>query len=209
MKLDVSGDPVVLVLDRDRERATESATAFTGPNQLVLTGGDAVVGALIGKRMGLTSLVTEAQISGRFSFDGLEAVADVRRASASCRIVVTGEHLPEGIADEAVRRGASDIVHRPFGSSEFRSRLGLSAKTDDGLILHIPTVDDSLRAIPFSRRSSRSSILPMPIIADSDSNRWLDSGRRHSPSAIPASCSTTPGFAARLPPSISPAFARR
>lgn len=142
MKLDVSGDPVVLVLDRDRERATESASAFTGPTQLVLTGGDAVVGALIGKRMGLTSLVTEAQISGRFSFDGLEAVADVRRASPSCRIVVTGEHLPEGVADEAVRRGASDILLRPFAKSEFRSRLGLSAATDDGLILHIPTVDE-------------------------------------------------------------------
>lgn len=142
MKLDVSVDPVVLVLDRDRERATESASAFTGPTQLVLTGGDAVVGALIGKRMGLTSLVTEAQISGRFSFDGLEAVADVRRASPSCRIVVTGEHLPEGVADEAVRRGASDILLRPFATKEFRSRLGLSAASDDGLILHIPTVDE-------------------------------------------------------------------
>src|SRR5215218_6591542 len=120
-----NGSPVVLVLDGDRERATLAARAFTGSERVVLTGGDAVVGALVGRRLRLSSLVTEAQIAGRFTFDGLDAVADLRRAAPACRIVVTGERMPDEVAAEAVRRGASDILLRPFGDGELRSRLGL------------------------------------------------------------------------------------
>ena len=135
-------DSVVLILDRVRERATVSASAFAGEGRLVLTGGDAAVGTLVGRRMALSSLVTEAQIAGRFSFDGLDAVADVRRSAPSCRIVVTGEDLPDSVAEEAIRRGASDVVTRPFHGAEFRHRLGLGDSTGEGLILHIPTIDE-------------------------------------------------------------------
>jgi EAL domain-containing protein (putative c-di-GMP-specific phosphodiesterase class I) len=138
-------DSVVLILDRVRERATDSARAFANGNRLVLTAGDAVVGSLVGRRMPLSSMVTEAQIAGRFSFDGLDAVTDVRRTAPSCRIVVTGEDLPQVVAEEALRRGASDVVLRPFHSTEFRERLGLSDDRDasgEGMILHIPTIDE-------------------------------------------------------------------
>ncbi|HYH06481.1 MAG TPA: EAL domain-containing response regulator [Thermoanaerobaculia bacterium] len=141
-KLAGPDDSVVLILDRVRERATASARAFASGNRLVLTAGDAVVGSLVGRRMSLSSMVTEAQIAGRFSFDGLDAVADVRRTAPSCRIVVTGEDLPEIVAEEAIRRGASDVVLRPFHSDEFRNRLGLGDCSGEGMILHIPTIDE-------------------------------------------------------------------
>src|SRR5215212_5825839 len=102
----VDGESVVLILDSDRERATLAARALTGSERLVLTGGDAVVGALVSRRLALSSLMTEAQIAGRFTFDGLDAVSDVRRAAPSCRIVVTGGHMPDEVAAEAIRRGA-------------------------------------------------------------------------------------------------------
>lgn len=135
-------DSVVLILDRVRERATVSASAFASGDGVVLTGGDAVVGPLVGRRMTLSAMVTEAQIAGCFSFDGLDAVADVRRASPSCRIVVTGEELPENVAEEAFRRGASDVVRRPFHGAELRDRLGLGEAIGDGMILHIPTIEE-------------------------------------------------------------------
>ncbi len=137
------GNRVVLILDGDRERATSAARAFTGPERLVLTGGDAVVGALVGRRLGLSSLVTEAQIAGPFTFDGLDAVSDVHRTAPSCRIVVTGEEMPDAIAEEAVRRGACGILPRPFDPGELRTRFGLTrAPCDDGTVLHIPTIDE-------------------------------------------------------------------
>ena len=136
------GDPVVLILDGDRERATSAARAFSGSGRLVLTGGDAVVGPLIGRRLALSALVMEAQIGGRFTFDGLDAISDVRRSAPSCRIVVTGEQMPDVVASEALRRGASDIVLRPFDTSELRTRLELGAACEGGTILHIPTVDE-------------------------------------------------------------------
>src|SRR5688572_18728533 len=141
-KLAAHDGSAVLILDRDRDRATVSASAFATANRLVMTGGDAVVGALVGRRMALSALVTEAQIAGQFSFDGLDAVAEVRKTVPSCRIVVTGEHLPDSVAHEAVRRGASDVVLRPFDTRDFRTRLGLGAAANEGMILHIPTVEE-------------------------------------------------------------------
>jgi len=156
---------VVLILDDDRERATHAAGALTGPGRLVLTGGDAVVGALVGRRLAVASLMTEAQIAGPFTFDGLDAVSAVRRAAPSCRIVVTGEHMPEDVAAEAVRRGASGILLRPFGASELRTRFGLEdAAGDDGVILHIPTVDEFVAS---------DALLPafQPIVDLADASR--------------------------------------
>ena len=133
----------VLVLDGDRERATLAARAFAGSERLVLTGGDAVVGALVSRRLVLSSLVTEAQIAGRFTFDGLDAVSEVHRVAPACRIAVTGDRMPDDVAAEAVRRGASDILLRPFGAGELRTRFGLGdAPGESGSVVHIPTVDE-------------------------------------------------------------------
>jgi EAL domain-containing protein (putative c-di-GMP-specific phosphodiesterase class I) len=143
IRVAADGHSVALILDGDRERATLAARALAGSERLVLTGRDAVVGALVGRRVALQSLMTEAQIGGRFTFDGLEAVTDVRRITPDCRIVVTGENLPDGVAGEALRRGASDILLRPFAPLELRMRFGLGgAEFDDGSILHIPTIDE-------------------------------------------------------------------
>lgn len=133
---------MVLVLDGDRERATVSARALTASDRLVLVGSDAEVGTLVGQRMTLSSLITEAQIAGQFSFDGLDTVAEVRRHTPACRVVVTGDHLSEQIADEAIRRGASDVLLRPLDCAEIRTRLGLSRNSSEGVILHVPTVDE-------------------------------------------------------------------
>lgn len=137
-----SGDPVILILDRDRERATASAHAFAASNCLVLTGGDAALGSLVGRRLALASLVTEAQIAGRFSFDGLDAVAEVHRTDPACRIVVTGERLPGAVAEEAMRRGATHVLPRPFPGDAMRHSLGLGSGKGEGMILHIPTVEE-------------------------------------------------------------------
>jgi EAL domain-containing protein (putative c-di-GMP-specific phosphodiesterase class I) len=173
-------DSVVLILDRVRERATISARAFATPTGVVMTGGDAVVGSLVGRRMALTSLVTEAQIAGRFSFDGLDALADVRRSSPSCRIVVTGEDLPESVAEEAMRRGASDVVLRPFHSAEFRDRLGLGGTSGEGMILHIPTVDE------FTASESLSpAFQPIVDLANCDRGVGYESLARYRETTLP------------------------
>jgi len=119
------------------------AQVLRGRDRLVLTGVDAVVGTLVGQRLVLTSLMTEAQIGGRFTFDGLDAVAAVHRVTPGCRILVTGEGLSDDIAAEALRRGASEILPRPFGADELRTRFGFDDAPDSGgSVVHIPTLDE-------------------------------------------------------------------
>lgn len=182
MKTELTGpdDSVVLILDRVRERATIAARAFANRNRLVMTGGDAVVGSLVGRRMALSAMVTEAQIAGRFSFDGLDAVADVRRTSPSCRIIVTGEDLPESVAEEAIRRGASDVVLRPFHSAGLRNRLGLGSSTGEGTILHIPTIEE------FTASESLSpAFQPIVDVANPDRGVGYESLARYREKTLP------------------------
>lgn len=174
------GGSAVLILDRDRERATMSASAFATADRLVLTGGDAVVGTLVGRRMALSAMVTEAQIAGRFSFDGLDAVGEVRKTLPSCRIVVTGEHLPDSVADEAIRRGASDVVLRPFETGDFRSRLGLDAPTGEGLVLHIPTVEEFIAS-----ESLSPAFQPIVDLANADRGVGFESLARYREKTLP------------------------
>jgi EAL domain-containing protein (putative c-di-GMP-specific phosphodiesterase class I)/ActR/RegA family two-component response regulator len=126
----------VLILDGDRQRAATSAKALAGRGGLVLTGRDAVLGALVARRVPLVSLVTEAQIAP-FSFDGLDAVAAVRRCSPECRIVVVGDVLPPPVADEALRRGAEVVMLRPFEDDAFGA-----PGAERGAVLHIPTIGE-------------------------------------------------------------------
>ena len=133
---------VVLVLDRDRERATVSARAFAGPDRLVLIGSDAAVGTLVGQRVALSSLVTEVQIAGEFSYDGLDAVTEMRRNAPACRVLVTGDSLPDPVVEEALRRGASDVLLRPLRSADIRRSFGPNCTLGEGVILHVPTVEE-------------------------------------------------------------------
>jgi EAL domain-containing protein (putative c-di-GMP-specific phosphodiesterase class I) len=132
----------ILVLDRDRERAAGSAAALAPGGNLVLTGSDAALGRIVGRRMALSSLVTEAQIAGPFTFDGLDAVADVRNLGADCSIVVTGDAIADSVASEAIRRGANAVLPRPFDDTHLRPVLGLTETDGDGKVLHIPTIDE-------------------------------------------------------------------
>lgn len=130
----------VLILDGDHERAASSARTLAAGGGLVLTGRDAVLGALIARRVPLLSMVTEAQIAP-FSFDGLDAVAAVRHCSPDCRIVVVGDALPPSLAEEALRRGAERVMLRPFDDDVFRRTCGAGC-AQEGAVLHIPTIDE-------------------------------------------------------------------
>jgi EAL domain-containing protein (putative c-di-GMP-specific phosphodiesterase class I)/ActR/RegA family two-component response regulator len=170
----------ILVLDRDRAGAIRSAMALASPERLVLTGCDAALGSLVVQRVPLTVLVTEAQIGGPFAFDGLDAIHDVRRASADCRIIVTGDALPAPVADEALRRGAADVLLRPFDDDRFRQLFAVAAP-GAGTILHIPTVEEFIAS---------DRLLPafQPIVDLSDSqHRQLgyESLARYRQSALP------------------------
>jgi EAL domain-containing protein (putative c-di-GMP-specific phosphodiesterase class I) len=141
----------VLVLDRDRDAATRAANALASAGRLVLTGCDAVLGNLIMTRIPVASMVTDVGISGPFSFEGLDVVADARRAAPQCRIVVTGDEVSPKLSAEALRRGATEVLPRPFDDAQLRLSVGQCSGLGDGGVLHIPTLDeliDSTRLSP-------------------------------------------------------------
>ncbi|HEV7919547.1 MAG TPA: EAL domain-containing protein [Thermoanaerobaculia bacterium] len=130
----------VLILDGDRERAASSARTLAAGGGLVLIGRDAVLGALVARRVPLLSMVTEAQIAP-FSFDGLDAVAAVRSCSPECRVVVVGDLVPPPVAEEALRRGAEVVLLRPFEDETFRRTCGAGC-AEEGAVRCIPTIEE-------------------------------------------------------------------
>ncbi|HEY0159192.1 MAG TPA: EAL domain-containing protein [Thermoanaerobaculia bacterium] len=126
----------VLILDRDREAATSTASRLAREGRLILTGSDAAVGSLVLARMPVSSLHTDAQLDGPFSVAVLDLVADARRRAAACDIVVSSrEELAPSWCAEATRRGATQIVRRPVERRSARRRT-------KGTLLHIPTIDE-------------------------------------------------------------------
>lgn len=126
----------VLILDRDREAATSTASRLAREGRLILTGGDAAIGSLVLSRMPVSMLHTDAQLDGPFSVAVLDLVGEARRRAAGCDIVVsTREELAASWCDEATRRGATQIVRRPAERRAARRRA-------KGTILHIPTFDE-------------------------------------------------------------------
>ncbi|HEX8254978.1 MAG TPA: EAL domain-containing protein [Thermoanaerobaculia bacterium] len=130
----------VLILDRDREAAAAAAARFARAGTLVLTGGDAAVGALILARMPVSSLVADAQLDGPFSFAVLDLVADARRRAALCNIVLTSrKQLTAAWCAEARRRGATEI-------QQLKREKSTMVHADAGTILHIPTIDELIES---------------------------------------------------------------
>ena len=140
------GPETILILDHDRESATASARALATGARLILTGCDAALATLVARRTRLSVLVTEAQVGGPFCFDGLDAISDVRVSSPECRIVVTADGVSRPLSDEAIRRGASNVLLRPLDDDSFRRTLGFEEGGDHGAIVHIPTVEEFMRS---------------------------------------------------------------
>ncbi|HEX7153677.1 MAG TPA: EAL domain-containing protein [Thermoanaerobaculia bacterium] len=132
----------VLVLDRDRDAATLAANALAADGRLVLTGCDAVLGSLIMARLPVASMVADVGISGPFSYEGLDVVTDARRTAPACRIVVTGDDVSPKLSAEALRRGACEILPRPYAAADIRRTIGMKKGNGDGGVLHIPTLDE-------------------------------------------------------------------
>ena len=56
---------------------------------------------------------------------------------------VTGDQISDDVIREALRRGASEILLRPFAASELRTRFGFGEAPDaNGSVVHIPTMDE-------------------------------------------------------------------
>jgi EAL domain-containing protein (putative c-di-GMP-specific phosphodiesterase class I) len=169
----------ILILDRDRDSATRSARALAAPDRLVFTGCDAALGSLVARRMPLQAVVTEGQIAGAFVYDGLEVVDGVRRMSTQCRILVAGEDLPRPVAKEAMRRGASGVLPRPFDDDALRDSVGLSAR-GEGVILHIPTIDEFVRS-----EHLRPAFQPIVDLTDSRRETGFESLARYQQADLP------------------------
>ena len=129
----------VLILDRDREAATSTASRLVREGRLILTGADAAVGSMVLSRMPLSALHTDAQLDGPFSVAVLDLVAEARRRAAGCDIVVsTREELAASWCDEATRRGATQILSGGQAIPPVLDRQDCLSST----IIHIPTIDE-------------------------------------------------------------------
>ena len=90
-------------------------------------------------------LLADVQFSGRFGFEGLTIVADIRAKQPFCRIGLMSGYDSESLRDEAIARGAHAFIGKPFESAELAQFIGSEPSSfdfDEAEIIRFPSLEE-------------------------------------------------------------------
>src|SRR5258707_1126322 len=76
-------------------------------------------------------VVTDIRLSGPFRYEGLDFITDVRRHSEDARIIVMTGAWSEELQREALARGATAVLHKPFDTADLEAYLPEPAGTGE------------------------------------------------------------------------------
>lgn len=96
----------------------------------------------------ITHLVTDAQFSGDFGFEGLHFLGRVRTQRPDCRIILITGYATEGLRTAALSHGASGVLSKPFDTSELEAELdpghAWTDRTTPYEVIRIPSMEEIL-----------------------------------------------------------------
>jgi EAL domain-containing protein (putative c-di-GMP-specific phosphodiesterase class I) len=97
----------------------------------------------------ITHLVTDAQFSGDFGFEGLHFLGRVKTQWPDCRIILITGYATEALRNAALAHGASRVLSKPFDTAELEAALdpghdwtNATAPYD---VIRIPSIEEILQ----------------------------------------------------------------
>lgn len=97
----------------------------------------------------ITHVVTDAQFSGDFGFEGLHFLGRVKTQSPDCRIILITGYATEGLRTAAYAHGASSVLSKPFQTAELEAVLDPGHDWNDATspydVIRIPSIEEILR----------------------------------------------------------------
>lgn len=116
---------VVLVLDDDLLITEALALGLEQEGRTVITCNDLESAQRVLERMSPSHVVTDLQLSGSLSLEGLEFIQFAKDHSPNCLIIVMTGDTSEELHIETSARGANAFLQKPFELSELETLLDL------------------------------------------------------------------------------------
>lgn len=134
---------VVLIIDSDPGLSSELAKALVGPARDVIVCRDLESAKMVMEHRFITHIITDAQLSDSFAFEGLHVLESVRRNLSAIPVVITTANGSDDIRRAAERGGASAVLHKPIAVRDLEAFIPPVAG-EVGTVTLVPTLDDVL-----------------------------------------------------------------
>lgn len=105
----------ILIVDDEAEITEGLAAALEGPGRVIITCNDIESAQIVLERIPITTIVSDVRLSGPFAFEGLDIVRFVLRQQPEARVLLMSGAATSDLESEAMRRGASGFLRKPFG----------------------------------------------------------------------------------------------
>jgi len=140
----------ILIVDDDEAVTEGLAEALRRPGRELILCGDLESAQLVVEREIPSLIVTDVRLSGPFRYEGLDFITQVKRLSADARIIVMTGARTQGLEDEALERGATVVLEKPFELAALEVYLPTPAGSEEAVVSRVPSLDQVIRSPHFA-----------------------------------------------------------
>ncbi len=148
----MSGPQTVLIVDDDRRITDALAMLLERPGREIVVCGSIESAQIVVERIHVSCVVTDVRLTSPFRFEGLDFIRDVKRHSPESIIVLMTGSLTAELTREAIERGATAVLAKPFGTDELEALIGPPASDVEARLEVVPSMDDVIgdgQIVPF------------------------------------------------------------
>lgn len=113
----------ILILDDDIGVTEGLAVALQAEGRRIITCNDVESAQLVIERTAIDHLVSDVRLSGPFAFEGLDLIRFALERAPETQVVLMSGSGSHDVETEAIRRGASAFLHKPFDLFSLESLL--------------------------------------------------------------------------------------
>jgi EAL domain-containing protein (putative c-di-GMP-specific phosphodiesterase class I) len=132
----------VLIVDDDPEIANALAQLIECRGREVIVCGDLESAEIAVEQLPVACVISDVRLSSPFRFEGLDFIAHVKRHAPRSSIVLMTGALTNELAAEALARGASAVLAKPFDSDDLTRFLGQPGSSEESRIVRMPGIDE-------------------------------------------------------------------
>lgn len=131
----------ILIVDDDDAVTEGLAETLQRPGRELILCRDLESAQLVVEREIPACVVTDVRLSGPFRYEGLDFITDVKRHSEDARIVVMTGAWSEELQREALARGATAVLEKPFDTADLEAYLPEPATAEEASVTRVPSLD--------------------------------------------------------------------
>lgn len=136
----------ILLVDDDRLITDGLAVLLERPGRTTIVCSDTAAAEIALGRFPVTHVISDVQFSGAFGFEGLHFVERIRAQAPRCRIILMSGAASEALRREALSRGVSAVLAKPFDIEVLEAALAAAHAPEQASyeIVRIPAIEEIL-----------------------------------------------------------------